>query len=338
MKPISALVLIAFTALILFFSFRTAQDDSKTIPQSEERSRQAPRLTQHTERPSNTSGRPGRDAPIPVQVQYILDHPNNASAYDTNLMRLLKEDEDAVLAHLNSVVYTEGESDQVFNEIQLVSKTLDYYFIERSFNDVIETLEKIKDCPYLHDGALQQIISNSVARHEGRDTPQYAQVYDWVKNNPEVQAAQDAGTTIGGMLALSDPENGWKKANALPSGRIRSEALTAVLTQTYVDDISKAAEPLSQIEIGPDLDPAITNLVQYGLDQGEHHDVLAEWATQISDHTLRRMSLEQAITSWLKDDPAALEEWIASIPANDQKLAAEAKLLHKQAQVNHVVD
>jgi len=205
-------------------------------------------------------------------IHRLLEEPENAKMFHEEFQNILASDFDEVMAYLNAMKFPDPNSDHSFNQVMYVAKNLDHFFKNETFDDTVAALESIRGAPFLFEGALQEIISNSVGRHEGRDTEQYAQIYQWIKNNPETDAAQNGGTVLGGMLYLSDPENGWKKAMDLPEGRIRREAITALLTQRYSDDLTEASTILSQIDITPDLDDAMANLVRYGIEQDAPHD------------------------------------------------------------------
>lgn len=211
-----------------------------------------------------------------IQLVKVAD---NGPPYSEELLALINEDKVAVFAYLNSIQYPEGdESDRTFNEITFVAKTLDHYYREAAFEDMLTEIEAISGSPYLYDAVLQHMIANSLGRHEGRETEQFAQIYEWVANNPEQMAAQDAGTKVGGMLYMTDPENAWKQGMKLPEGRIRMEAMSTIMTQGFVDDIEQTSKILNELEMHPDLDRSVSNLVYYGLQQSADHDVLVGWA------------------------------------------------------------
>ena len=57
-------------------------------------------------------------------------------------------------------------------------------------------------------------------------------------------------------------------------------------------------------------DPAVGSLAQYYLK--EHPNLAAYWATQVRDEALRSETLVRAMKRWMRKDPEAAQEWLAT--------------------------
>ena len=65
-------------------------------------------------------------------------------------------------------------------------------------------------------------------------------------------------------------------------------------------------------------DPAVGSLAQYYLK--EHPNLAAYWATQVRDEALRSETLVRAMKRWMRKDPEAAQEWLATAEIDPETL------------------
>ena len=285
-----------------------------------------------------TQPKASRELPPLARAKALIHSGDNKGEFDPELVALLAEHEAEILAYLNTIQYEEVESTEdpndPSNELLKITKALYKHFEGLSFAAKVIKLDALEDSPEIQNSVIQRLLNDARANPDD-----YESIYQWALAHPESLAAQHSGAQLGGALAAQhadDLPTAWQRAQALPAGGSRAEALVSVLSQVWREDITAAGELLNATPPSPALDHAIDYYVDYALsvaDENQQPDTLFQWSTSISDPQLRFQSLTQVLESWHNSDPTALQAHLKTLPPD---LQTEASLALKQIMANNL--
>jgi RNA polymerase sigma factor (sigma-70 family) len=126
----------------------------------------------------------------------------------------------------------------------------------------------------------------------------------------------------------TDPQGAMAYVQAMPSGPVRDALLQNVSFGMVSGDPETMAKTVDDLPDGPVRDAAVLNLVhdwaaEGGAEamDGEKNDILdaAAWSEALSNSTLRANAYNVIMASWARDDPAAAEQWIMTLPVDEAR-------------------
>ncbi len=168
--------------------------------------------------------------------------------------------------------------------------------------------------------SMRQEVMNRLAREWAQRAPQGFVDFLKAASDPASQAAlaragfRELGNRGGGDEYLAE-------ALALPEGRAKEEAVTALFSGWSQVNLETSSHALDGMARGPLRDAAIAAFVSNAAEI-DRAAALA-WSLDIDDPQRRRATTRRQAQSWLRSDPAAATRWIEASEAMPGEWKAE---------------
>ncbi|MEO0797265.1 MAG: hypothetical protein AAFX93_19090 [Verrucomicrobiota bacterium] len=225
---------------------------------------------------------------------------------------LLATDEQRFLKHLVELgSYARQPNDAYEHDAAIAAQITDLatiltnHFLQKdSLESAMSDLDELRGADLLHGYVAVDLFQHVQTASDAEF------VWQWIRENPDTQAATSGGSTVAFLLLEHDAENAWKKSLQLPEGHTRQVALNALVYQIANDDIDEAVELLNTVPDLPDSDPAIAHLLNQAMKQQHSYSYLIGIASSASDEHRRAVNLNEVIMDWARNDADGLQVWL----------------------------
>ncbi len=227
------------------------------------------------------------------------------------LAPLLQQDEQRVLKHLVALgLYHKESEDPEQRDIKIdydiveITTILTNHFLQKeSLQAALEILETLRGADRLHGFVAVDLFQNTKSKEDAEF------VWQWIRSNPDTQAATSGGSTAALLLLQHNPDQAWEKSLQLPQGHTRQTALNALVYEIANTNITEAIELLNSVRDLKDSDTAIAHLLKQAIDQNHTHIDLFQIANSTTDDHLKTINLHEVIMDWAKTDSEDLIAW-----------------------------